>query len=52
MKSMKMAVFWDVAPCGQVKSDLRFRGVTAFIFSAMKVPPEKEAEDVVVSREM
>jgi hypothetical protein len=25
-KSMKMAVFWDVAPCSPVETDRRFRG--------------------------
>jgi hypothetical protein len=35
IKRMKMAVFWDVAPCSLVDTDQRFRGVTASIIALM-----------------
>jgi hypothetical protein len=33
--SMKMAVFWDVAPCSMVDTDRRFRELTASIIKVM-----------------
>jgi hypothetical protein len=33
--SMKMAVFWDVAPCSMVDTDRRFRELTALVIKVM-----------------
>jgi hypothetical protein len=35
--SMKMAVFWDAAPCSLVEIDLRYRGAYAFNIRSWKV---------------
>jgi hypothetical protein len=46
MTSMKMAVFWDVAPCGLVDIDRRFRGAYCLhhhhhLDNAGQLPPLK-----------